>query len=421
MRLGWWGQTLRIEYWANRHASEVIACMGRTEDVKFSPSGQRLGIAEFQNNRIALFDLNHEQSAQKRIGLTHTIYVSSPKIDKPHGMDFIDEETIIVANRNGDVCVFRVAPIGSNSNGAELVQVIAAGDATLINTPGSVAVVRGSTGLFEALVCNNYMHHVTRHMIDSTQEYEVTRSEILLREWLRVPDGISVSNDARWIAVSNHDMHNVFVYENTATLNEDSYPDGILRSISYPHGLRFTADGRFIFLADAGAPYVHLYGRSGGRWQGVYNPLLSFRVMDEETYLSGRYTTSDGGPKGLDVDSKRGLLVTTCHRQPLAFFDLESILAIASDAAVTHETRVLSIDDQAAGYFGRRSEIRHELELHQRLYQAETRAERAEQIASGAEARIEALQQSNSWRLTAPLRALASVMRKRRGGKRSWW
>ena len=295
-------------------------------------------------------------------------------------------------------------------------KVISSGD-SLLHTPGSVAVVKGkSDGLFEVLVCNNYAHNVTRHLVDAGKGYSVTRSEILLRDWLQVPDGISVSSDANWIAISNHDMHTVLVYENSPALNEHSDPAGILRSISYPHGLRFTSDGRFILVADAGAPYLHVYGRSGDSWRGVHNPLVSFRVMDDGTFLR-RYSIRDGGPKGLDVDSQRGLVVTTCHHQPLAFFDLNLISQGASSGNGRHEVGMPSVDDQAlTGYAKRLSDVRQELELHQRLYQAEARAEQAEARAKQAEklaSRAEALQQSSSWRLTAPVRALAVLMGKR--------
>jgi hypothetical protein len=46
--------------------------------------------------------------------------------------------------------------------------------------------------------------------------------------------------------VSNHTTSQVFIYANASALNENSDPDGILRSVCYPHGVRFTSDGRFI-------------------------------------------------------------------------------------------------------------------------------------------------------------------------------
>jgi hypothetical protein len=58
----------------------------------------------------------------------------------------------------------------------------------------------------------------------------------------------------RWFAVSNHETHSVLLYQQGPSLTADSEPDGILRCVTYPHGLRFSADGYHLFVADAGAP-----------------------------------------------------------------------------------------------------------------------------------------------------------------------
>jgi len=409
---------MQIHYWAPQHVSEVVACLGRTEDVRFSPSGQRLAVAQFSNHRLAVFDICREQIAQKRIGLTHAIQISSPHINLPHGIDFIDEETIIVANRGGHVPIFRLPPIGSKAHEAELLHVIPAGDASLLSTPGSVAVLRKMDGPMEVLICNNYVHYVTRHLIEISKGCSVSSSEVLLKEWLQVPDGICISSDAHWIAISNHDMHSVCIYENAPSLNERSDPDALLRSVCYPHGLRFTSDCGYILLADAGAPYVHVYGRNGASWRGVRNPLLSFRVMNDEVFLRGHRNPTEGGPKGLDIDNDQSLLVTTCEHQPLAFFELGPMLQRASlyshTSAEIDARNVPSGHTRAeAGCSQRLSDIRHELELHKRLCQAEARAKQAEKLFARVEMKHTALQRSRAWRLTAPVRAIVSVMRKR--------
>src|SRR5574337_1675329 len=48
--------------------------------------------------------------------------------------------------------------------------------------------------------------------------------------------------------------------------------------------------------------------------------------MDEKTFLRGRYSPEEGGPKGVDITNNMSMFVTTCHNQTLAFFDLETIL-----------------------------------------------------------------------------------------------
>ncbi len=198
---------------------------------------------------------------------------------------------------------------------------------TLLNTPGSVAVTRVKEDVGEVLICNNYGHTVTRHLLDRAAGGAIRNSEILLHKYLNIPDGVSVSPDRRWIAVSNHTTHNVLLYENSPALNSDAKPDGILRCVQYPHGLRFSADGRHLFVADAGAPYLHIYTQDSDQWRGVHHPVATMRIMDEAVFQRGRHNPEEGGPKGLDIDASSKILVVTSECQPLAFFDVPAPVA----------------------------------------------------------------------------------------------
>jgi hypothetical protein len=46
-----------IEFTAPQSVNDVIASLGRTEDVCFSPSNRRLAVAAFIRHRVALFDI----------------------------------------------------------------------------------------------------------------------------------------------------------------------------------------------------------------------------------------------------------------------------------------------------------------------------------------------------------------------------
>ena len=158
-------------------------------------------------------------------------------------------------------------------------------------------------------------------------------SEVLLKRWLDIPNGICVSKERQWIAVSNHNTQTVLLYKNGPSLNASSIPDGILRQIDYPHGLRFTSDGRFIFVADAGSPYVNIYKKDRSEWRGVRDPVLSFKVLNDDEFLRGRHSREEGGPKGIDINNNMDILVTTCEVRPLAFFDVVSVLERVSPEA----------------------------------------------------------------------------------------
>ena len=312
----------RIDYSAPQHVRNAVLSMGRTEDVRFSPNNQRLAVAAFRKNKISVFEISVTASdSSKSIAITSATNISSTYLKSPHGIDFIDDERIIVANRDGQVCIFELPPNAIEN--CELAPVaILKSDS--ISTPGSVAIIRNEAGLCEALICNNFANRVTKHLLDLREED--TLSKVLLKKWLDVPDGISLSKERQWIAISNHETNEVLLYENKPSLNASSAPDGILRRFNYPHGLRFTSDGNFILGADAGSPCVNIYEKGDTDWRGVRDPIRLFRVLNNEDFLRGSYGPGEGGPKGIDVHDAQKVLVTTCECQPLAFFDLAATL-----------------------------------------------------------------------------------------------
>ena len=180
----------RIDYSAPQHVRDAVLSLGRTEDVRFSPSNRRIAVAGFENNKITVFEVSVTTSVQelKSITLTGVTEISSTYLNEPHGLDFIDEERILVANREGQACIFELPPAQVGS--CELTPVsILTSDA--ISTPGSVAVIRNEQGLREALICNNYANSVTKHLLDPTGG--CATSKIMFKNWLDVPDGISVT------------------------------------------------------------------------------------------------------------------------------------------------------------------------------------------------------------------------------------
>jgi hypothetical protein len=235
-------------------------------------------------------------------------------------------------------------------------------------------------------------------VLDLTQGCAISGDAVFLKKWLDIPDGVCVSADSQWIAVSNHKMCSVLLYENDGTLDESSDPDCILRSIHYPHGLAFTEDGRYLLAADAGSPFVHVYRKEGPRWRGVHNPLASFRVVDEETFLRGRHNPMEGGPKGLDIDDQNKIFVTTNECQNLAFFDLAKVL---DDAERSGGSNYDDVDAYNLDY---------ELEVQREIQ------DKVNRVKAAGDKQLAELTGSISWRITAPLRGVMSALGKLRGG-----
>jgi DNA-binding beta-propeller fold protein YncE len=154
------------------------------------------------------------------------------------------------------------------------------------------------------------------------------------------PDGVAISPDGRWLAVSAHGMRAVFVYDRRTPITPATAPRAILRGPMYPHGVCFTPDGEMILVADAGRPMAHAFARRGETWSGIRHTDLAIRVMDDDTYLRGHVNPQEGGPKGIDVDPTGSVVVTTCRHLPLAAFDVGAIRDLCSDTQVDEDEGV---------------------------------------------------------------------------------
>jgi DNA-binding beta-propeller fold protein YncE len=382
-----------ILYMSPPSVADAVARLGRTEDVALSPSSRRLAVAALTRNEVAVFDVDIvSRPGGAHVALTGGVLLSSPALRQPHGVDFVDDHTLIVTSRGSDVALFTLpsGDIGVPTHEVRPVARWPVGRATGVNVPGSVAVTPVDQHSCDILVCNNAGHTVTCHRLDRSAAGIPGKSRVLLRKYLDIPDGVSVSRDRRWIAVSNHNPHNVLLYEKSPALNADSNPDGILRGVSYPHGLCFSADGRYLVVADAGAPYIHIYAQDANHWRGVRHPSVSARIMSEEAFQKRRHSPAQGGPKGIDIDPGASVIVVTSEYQPLAFFSLPALLQhAASDDSVREQGGV------AADYELMLMDERHR--LAQRVSDARN-----------------SFENSTSWRITAPLRWVASTVRRHR-------
>jgi hypothetical protein len=107
-----------VQYSASVETERVIASLGRTEDVQFSPSNRRLAVAAFHRNRIAVFEVEISRSAGKpQVALTGVVEIAAETLKGPHGLCFLDEDTLVVANREGAVEVYGVPAHGAATNG----------------------------------------------------------------------------------------------------------------------------------------------------------------------------------------------------------------------------------------------------------------------------------------------------------------
>ena len=355
------------------------------EDVRFAPGNRRLAVARAHHDTIVVVDLDIRLDGdQSCVVVTDVVEVSSPHFAYPHGVDWVDDATIVVANRYGRVAVCRLGSGDGRGARPSSVEVVPVDGLDLADGPASVAVAGGAGGRTDIIVCNNDAHTLTRHTL-AADARSVTSNRLLLRRLINFPDGVGLTDDGTWIAVSNHQAHVVGLYEQPESLHDDSEPDCVLRGVLYPHGVRFGPGARHVVVADCSAPFVHVFEPDGPTWRGVRYPVGSFRVMDDAVFrLHPRHRLGDGGPKGIDIDRGRHVLAVVAEYQPLAFFDLAAIL-----------------DDDARPSFDDDRRLQYELDILER-----TRA---------LEAHVAALKRSVSFRLTRPLRSLKAAWLRMRG------
>jgi hypothetical protein len=305
----------QIAFDASPDVRSALGALGRTEDVRFSPSGRRLALAGFRNDRIAVADL---EVTGATVVITRLRELASSSLRHPHGVDFLDEETLVVGNRKGGVVLLRLPGVVSDDR-VEWIDQLGPAVQAAADGPGSVRV----DGRRTALVCNNWVNTVTRHTAEGDGGLDA--GEAVLRKWLDLPDGLAVSNDDRWLATSNHNTHSVLIHSYPPA-DPEAEPAAVLRGVLYPHGACFGHGDEYLLVADAGRPLVLVFRASSRGWPGGAYPDAAIRVMDGETFARGHHNPQEGGPKGIDLHPRVNVLAVTAESMPLAFFDLDAAL-----------------------------------------------------------------------------------------------
>lgn len=320
---------------------EAVACVGldaslgetlRTEDVRFSPSGRVLAAAA-TNGVIVLFAVD---TATRPIRIDRCTELRSPGLASPHGVDFLRDDVIVVANRAGWLTVHRVPSVDAwrdRMNVEPLCEVDSAWfgrkgatrnleGRNVLCGPGSVRVWAS-----ELLVACNFENTVTRHRYRlQSGAIEIDAGAIVAQAGLEIPDGIAASHDGRWLAVSNHNDHGVELI-----CMADGSRAGRLRDagLRYPHGLCFDPAGAALYVADAGERELHVFVSGTGEWTGSSSSsAFTLPAVEPEAFRKTkasvgeeRFRKLEGGIKGVDVDRTGRLVVTTCRHQMLRFFE----------------------------------------------------------------------------------------------------
>ena len=455
----------------------LVASLYRTEDIAVAPDGRRVVIPGFFSDHMLLADLDVvRDGGHERLQVSAASVVQCERLRFPHGVAFVDDRTVLVANRGAELLAIDVPARGTGPTAVFRTGRVIVGehDRVPVRAPSSLAA-RTLDGLCEVLVCNNESHTVNRYLLDLDDDLQVVDREVLIGEGLHTPDGVALSRSGRWLAISNHTTHEVFLYSYEPDAAAPARRVGTLRGPNYPHGVRFARDDRAILLNDAGLPHLYVYAAPDGDWSGVRDPARTLRVMDDGTFNAGRYNPQEGGPKGLVVLEEQGAIVLTSTYQHLACMPLDDVLDDVLDGSVADqraptgrspspadgptladvvrrslrrvqdaETALREQQEHTAALESAVTEQQHrfaELEAERAsALEATTSALRAEVAAvrfeldaladqmrradaelvlarrdrDTAAARLAAMEQSTSWRITRPVRAVLDVVRRNR-------
>ncbi|HEU5151999.1 MAG TPA: hypothetical protein VFU19_15990 [Iamia sp.] len=413
----------------------ALAAVGRTEDLRFSPDGRRLAIAGFAHRTVVLVDLVVGEGPS--VVITGAV-VATTDLRQPHGLDWLDPATLVVGDRAGGLALLDAPPAGRGVRALDVATRPVATAPGLLQGPGSVAVA----GRGEVLVAGNWADVVTRHHLAPGDPTTVVAEEVWLRHGLDLPDGVAVSPDGRWVAVSNHNEQVVLVHDGAEDADPDEHrPAGVLRGARYPHGLRFTGDGRLL-VADAGSPVVLAYRPGPDGWRTAAYPDAAIRVLADETFAAGHRRPDEGGPKGIDVDPSGCVLAVTTEHRTLGFVDLGAALTAPAPpdpaALAAYERDVLArhVAARAEGHRRAHEALAAEVREHDaRALAARTeehlaaveaaaaaaradaedarrRAEAAEHRATDAEEHLAAIRATRLWRLADRPRRLYARLRR---------
>jgi len=178
-----------------------LRSLGRTEDAAVTPNGRRIALAGFSHQVIGLLDIHVDvdvnvnvngsgsRASTRTIGIGSITRLCSELLISPHGVSFVDDEVLLVANRAGALVALRLPAPGEGGDVAVESWVVADRSATVpLWQPGSVTVRRAGGGLHEAVVCDNDAHRVVRYVLDANRDLAVVDSEVLI-EGLSIPMG----------------------------------------------------------------------------------------------------------------------------------------------------------------------------------------------------------------------------------------
>ena len=303
----------------------------RTEDIRFSPSGRML--AAVATTGSVMFC--QVEMTSRAVRVSRSVEFSSPGLLSPHGIEFLSEDFVAVANRKDKVAFFRVPTPETWDEPSPLVPIHTMGSEWFGDTDASrelrgrtVSIGPGSIRAHggELFVCCNNSNTVTAHPFQLHQDtVETGEARLVARDGIEIPDGVALSPDGHWLAVSDHDHQRILVYRRQDGEQSCVLQDAALR---HPHGLCFDPRGQRLFVADAGGRELHVFTVERDWDADMSHSAFRIEAVEADAFNRTREATPEqfraleGGVKGIDIDPSGRILATTCRHQVVRFFQI---------------------------------------------------------------------------------------------------
>jgi len=270
----------------------------RFEGVAYSADGRVLAAATADTNAALLFRRGADGTFAEQP------FCILEGLAYPHDVAFADGalgDAIAVAQRHGALALFARGADGSYS--ARPVSEVSGAGSKLEWSDG-VTFVPGSA---HVAACNLTAGAVTFYALRSRAPlaYASEPELVLTHPHMVHPDGLGFSADGRWLAVANHGGGTLtFFRRRKGERLAFSHPATLKHAdLRYPHSVAFTGGGH-IAVTNAGANYLSVFRFSGGflSRRPSLTPAAKVTINDDGEFREiNAKDKTEGGPKGIAI------------------------------------------------------------------------------------------------------------------------
>ena len=275
--------------------SFCVSSIGRSEGVHVSPNAKKIAYSSFDLNKIIVFDF--ALTSERDIEIEKCVNYGD-NLNSPHDFAWIDDKTIIVANREGPAVIFSVTD--GNFYALRTIK-------EMSNSNSVVAILKDKT--IRLFFCR------TSHRLDYCELDEglntISSGTLMTAADLKVPDGVAASPLGNKLAITSA------LDDRVVILNLDDGNFFTLGNAKRPHGVSFLTEN-LVLSTGGGDPFITCWD--------VKNHSMRFKLkaLNEEQYAL-RYSEAEGGVKGVCFCPKLKMLFATCPNAPFLVFDAKGI------------------------------------------------------------------------------------------------